>query len=114
VDFLDIAASEDPGPPQRRQPLFDVALETFIAPRPRAIVKARRFIGFDAAVERFGRTKLDFTERDADVRMDFARHVNPAGIGQGLTALRLEGVSGRDHDLPFVRTLRNLFRGGAG
>src|SRR5437870_4909607 len=79
-DFFDVAAFTDPLRAQRRQALFDVAIETRIAPRTAGVVNADRFVYFDLAVHRLRRRERDFAERDADVGMQFAGDENLFGI----------------------------------
>ena len=79
--------------------MFDVAHEIGIAPRAGAVIDADGRIGLDLTVERFGRAKLDLAERHTDVRVYFPRDVGPGGVGEGLPALRFDGIFGSNHTI---------------
>src|SRR5437899_5954162 len=84
-DFFDIAARENPVPAQWRQALFNVAIETRLAPRTAGVVNADRLVHFNLAVHRLGRRERYFAERHAKIEMQFAGADNLFRIWKGLS-----------------------------
>ena len=82
-DFLDIAATQDPVAPQRRQAVFGVAVKGLVSPRAAAIVDADRFIGPGFAVEGFGWSQGDLAERNSEIGVEPAGEIYFLGTGRG-------------------------------
>ena len=95
--LLHVAALQDPVLADARQALLDIALEAGIAPGAAGIVNADGGVGFDLAAHRLGMRERDLAHGHAQAGVDAALQVNAAAVGQGLGALRFDGVFGSDH-----------------
>src|SRR5438067_10830493 len=94
-----IAACANPVRTQRWQALRDIAMKIGIAPRAARVVHAHWFVlenygrgpcaTLDLAADRFRRCERDFPERDANIRMQFARDVSLFGIETRSTPVSL-------------------------
>src|SRR5437016_12971248 len=84
-NFFDIAAITDPFRAQWRQALFNVAIETRLAPGTAGVINADRLVHFDLAAHRLGRREGYFAERPAKIDMYLLGHVNLARIWKVLS-----------------------------
>ena len=101
--FLHIPSGPNPFCSQCRQALFRTTREIRITPRTRTIVDPHRRIGFLSPAHRVGRVLADLPERHLDRRMQGARHIHAARVGQLLPAVGFERSLGiGDHGIGFL------------
>ena len=76
LGFFHISSLANPFCAQGRKALCHVAVKIRITPWPARVIHPHWFIHFDLACHRFCRRERDFTERNANVGMQFAVNVN--------------------------------------
>src|SRR4030095_14852747 len=82
VDLFNVTAFQNPLLSQGRKPLNWVERHARIAPGTARVVNAHRLVHFHLAVDGFGRCERNFPERNAQIRMNFAREVNLLALRQ--------------------------------
>src|SRR5205085_7995178 len=90
LDFLDIAARDDPWVAHRRQPLLDISFKARVTPRPGTIINADRIVRLSGAASSFSRAQRNLPKRDAEIGMDTAGFVNFGGVWQRATVLSFD------------------------
>src|SRR6266481_7102171 len=87
IDFFDITALANPFGAQRRKSLRDIAVKIGIAPGAARVVHAHGLVYFDMTIHRLRRREGYLPKRNANVGMQFARHVNLLRIGESRRAV---------------------------
>jgi hypothetical protein len=70
-----------------------------IAPRTAGVVNADRFVGFVIAVEKLRSVQTDLTERNTEIRMHGAGHIDLARRRKSIGAMRFERFFRRNHNV---------------